>query len=408
MSIIRSVTMAIAKSIALGIGSVVASVGAIFVEVFNTFSTWAYTTTGAATAISNSPGDGVFASNCMSFTANTSATNNANVTKNLDPDLDLSSVAGFWLIARVNFRQTSSQVAISTYLAHADNLGAGTGRFQAANLIYSGAVGQQPHWCPKTKFSVLDGAPTFANPIKSWRFRIDSNTAGEVHDWDLLGVTIRETSRPTVLITQDDGWATSYTIAFPECQSRSIQQSHYLIGPLIGTAGYVTLLQAQEMRTAGDYLGLHGATRWDTNLSLIESDKASLVAMGIDTQHAAFPEGQIGFGTTWNATVAALDTAGVKSARLAGGATPTLRSRTHRHCLTSYPLNNTMTFAQAQAAVDAAIESNGTVIFYGHKYGAVADSLTWVTADFTALLDYIVTKRAAGAINVSTIDEWWG
>lgn len=378
------------------------------VETFDPFSSWTYVTSGAAAAIASSVGDGIFAANCTGFTASTAATNNATITKNIDPDLDLSGVAGFWLHARVNYRQTAAQVGITTYLSHLDGLAAGSGRFQAANLIYATAVGQQPHWCPKTKFSVLDGSPSFSNPIKSWRYRIDSNTAGEQHDWDLLGVTIRERTRPTIIITQDDGWDTSYTVAFAECQSRVIPQSHYLIASLIGTAGYITLTQAQTMRTAGDYLGLHGALRWDQDTGRIATDKAGLVALGIDYQHAAFPEGQIGDGTSWNATVAALDVAGVKSARLAGGLTPTLRHRTHRHCITSYPLNNTMTQAAAKAAVDTAIESNGTVIFYGHKYGAVADSLTWVTSDFTALLDYIVTKRAAGAIDVTTIDRWWG
>lgn len=378
------------------------------IEKFEAFASWTYATTGASTTIAASPGDGVLATDCINFQSNIAATNNATITKNLDPDLDLSGAPGFWLHARVNFRQTAAQVGITTYLSHLDNLASGSGRFQAANLIYAGAVGQQPHWCPKTKFSVLDGAPSFANLIKSWRFRIDSNTAGEAHDWDLLGVTMRERTAPTIIITQDDGWDTSYTVAFPACQARGIPQSHYLIHNLIGTAGYITLAQAQTMRAAGDYLGLHGATRWDTNLSLIASDKAGLVAMGIDTAHAAFPEGQIGFGTSWTATVAELDAQGVKSARLAGGATPTLRHRTHRHCITSYPLNNTMTLAQAQAAVDAAIESNGTVFFYGHKYGGTADALTWVTADFTALLDYVVAKRDAGLVSVTTVDKWWG
>lgn len=380
--------------------------GATAAETFKTLTGWTLVQ-GANSTIALSSGDGVFSTNCINFSSTLAAGSFASATANIEPDLDLSGVAGFWLHARINYRQTATQVGISTYLAHADNLGAGTGRFQATNLIYATAVGQQPHWCPKTKFSVLDGTPTFATPIKSWRFRIDSS-AVELHDWDLLGVTTREKSRPCVIVTQDDGWDTSYTVAFPITQARSIPVSHYLIYNLIGTAGYITLGQAQTMRDGGDYLGLHGALRWDQDTTRIASDKAGLVALGIDTAHAALPEGQIGDGTTWNATVAALDAAGVKSSRLAGGATPTLRHRTHRHCITSYPLNNTMTLANAQAAVDAAVESNGTVIFYGHKYGATADSLTWATSDFTELMDYIQTKRAAGLLDTKTIEQWWG
>jgi len=377
------------------------------IEKFETLTGWTLVDTGPDSNIAvTTGGEGVFAPEALRFTSNAVAGSNTYVTKNLT--IDLSAAPGFWLLARTKFRQNGAGIGMTAYMANGANLTTGTGgRWQSTALIQSYAVGLQPHWVPKSAFSTLDGTPTFASPVLSVRFRIDSSA--EAHDWELLGIT-QERTRPCVVVTQDDGWASSYTIAFPACQSRSIPQSHYLISSLIGTGGYITLSQAQEMRAAGDYLGLHGVVRWDTNTALIASDKAGLVALGIDTQHAAYPEGRIGDGTTWEATKSALIAASVKTARLTGGAvsTPTLHHRADPHCISSYPLNNSITLAQAQAAVDTAIASGGTVFFYGHKYGATSDSLTWTTADFTALLDYIVTKRAAGLIDTKTIEQWWG
>lgn len=385
----------------------VAAASAKIVETFRSLSSFTLVQ-GASSTISLSQGDGVLAADCINFSATTSSASSATATENLNPDLDLSGVAGFWLLARVNFRQTAAQVGITAYLSLADDLAGGSGRWSAGNIINAAAVSVQPHWVPKTKFAVLDGSPSFSTPIKSWRFRIDSSTTGEVHDWDLLGVTIRERTRPTVVITNDDGWDTDYSVAFPAAQSRGIPLTHYLIASTLHTAGYMTLSNAQEMQAAGDCLGLHGVADWDADTTRITSDKEALVALGLPADHAAYPEGAIGNGTTWQATTAALAAAGVKTARLAGGNTPTLRHRTDSMALMSYPLSSSTTLAQAKAAIDTAIESNGTVIFYGHKYGATADSLTWATADFTALLDYIVSKRNAGLLDTKTIAQWWG
>ena len=208
-------------------------------------------------------------------------------------------------------------------------------------------------------------------------------------------------------MTFDDGWDTSYSIAHQSAQKRSIPLSHYLIYNLLGTTNYITLSQAQEMKANGDYLGLHGAQRWPDDLTRIDADVAGLKALGIDTAHAAYPEGAIGTGYTWPATIAKLQSYGVKSARLAGGSTPTLRGVGDKMTLFSYPLSSTTTLAAAKAAVDTAIAAGGTVIFYGHKLGAAADSLTWVTSDFNSLLDYIAQKRLDGAIDVTTIDRWY-
>lgn len=44
---------------------------------------------------------------------------------------------------------------------------------------------------------------------------------------------------------------------------------------------------------------------------------------------------------------------------------------------------------------------------YGHKLGAVADSLTWVTADYDALMAYIGLKQQQGLIEAVTIPQFY-
>jgi len=372
-------------------------------ESFNKLADWTYTAASPVNAsIVEAAGRGPYSSTALRFSASTTGGQNASITK--DIKFNWNTVTGVWLVTDVHFRQTAATLAMTLYTSTAVALGAGTGRWTLANPVSSLAVSLQPTWVPKASWTVLDGSPSWANDQLSWRARIDSG--GEQRDWSLMGM-FAGGARPTVIITQDDGWDTSYTIAYPACRKRGIPQTHYLIPELIGGGSNITLAQAREMRASGDYLGLHGNERWDLNPSKIAVDVAGLRAVGIDTTHAAYPEGRIGDGTTWLATEAALTAQGVKTARIAGGASPTLRFVGDPLALTSYPLNNSMSLAQATAVVDTAIASGGTVIFYGHKYGAVADSLTWVTADFTALLDYIYQKRLEGSLDVTTIDKWW-
>lgn len=372
-------------------------------EKFDRIADWTVSNAANSTATTNSSGRGPYSSNAIRFAASAVGGQSATITKNIT--FNLNTQNGFWLLTDVHNRQTAAQIGMTLFASHAVDLGGGTGRFQFANPVANSAVSLQPTWVPKSGWSVLDGTPSWSNDMLSWRVRLDSS-GSEARDWSVCGA-FTGGARPTVIITNDDGWDTSYSIGFAQAQKRGIPLTNYLIASQIGAAGYITLAQAQEMRAAGDYLGMHGIDSWDTDLSAIDRDVAALRALGIDTQHAAYPNGQIGYGTAWRDTEARLAANGVKTARITGGGTPTLRAVGDLLALNSYPLNNTMTLAAAKAAVDLAISSGGTVIFYGHKYGAAADSLTWVTADYTALLDYVAQKRIEGAIDVTTINRWY-
>jgi hypothetical protein len=377
------------------------------VERFNAIADWTVSNSGGASV---SKAAGVIGANCINMAVPGTAGQSTYITQ--DQTIDLSAENGIWVLLRNRYRTIASGVGLTTYLANGAGMTVGSGgRFTCATVPYAGAVSVQPHWIPKSAFVTLDGSPTFASPILSWRFRLDS-AAGQARDVDMCGVVIGK-QKPCVIVTFDDGWDSSYSIGHVQARKREIPLTHYLIASLIDRTdiGYITKAQAIEMAGQGDYLGLHGATPWDADLSLPISDKAALIAkLGTsisDFEHAAYPEGKIGDQELWQQMETVLSGQGVKTARLAGiTGEPTLCGYGDPYVLTAYPLNNTQTLTQAKAAVDTAIASGGTVIFYGHKIGASADNLTWVTADYIALLDYIVTKRDSGAIEVKTIKQW--
>lgn len=347
---------------------------------------------------------GVVQSEAVKLTTPALAGQNAYCTKDLT--FNLNSVAGLWLHVRFNLRAVTAAPGITLYTSDAAALAAGTGRFTAVlPTTLSLLVGRQAIWVPKTQFTTLDGSPSWTNNQLSYRVRIDS-AASDAKDDDLLGLYTGG-GRPTVILTTDDGWSDAYWL-HQQAQKRGMRLTHYLIAEEIDTAGNLTTAQAQAMKAAGDYLGLHGDLAW-TATSRIAADKARLMATGLsDCRHAAYPLGDIGSGATWLTTKAAMEAAGVVTARVSANVqTPTIPGLVEPMALPTYPLNNSLTLANAQAAVEAAIASGGTVIFYGHKFGAAADGETWTQADAIALLDYINLKRMARQLEVTTIDRWW-
>ena len=373
-------------------------------ERFDTLSNWTVANNGALGSITQvNNGRGPFGSRGLRFTASVGSGSNSSATKNLR--FNQNTLDGFWLVSDVHFQQTASEVGITMFASTAADLASGTGRFNYPNVIPANAVSLQPYWLPKSAWTVLDGSPAWTADMLSIRVRLDSSTT-EVRDWSLLGA-FAGGARPTVIITLDDGNDSSFTIGHAEARRRGIPLTHYVIPQLFGASGYITLSQAQQMREAGDYLGLHGAQRWDQDISRLRADVLACQAAGIDIEHGSWPEGQTGRGYSWVQNFEALRGFGVKTCRLAGDSRPTLRSIGDPYALNSYPLSNSITLSNAIAAVTTAEQSGGTVIFYGHKFGAVADSLTWVTADWQAFLDHVYQRRLVGAVEVVTIKDWY-
>lgn len=69
-------------------------------------------------------------------------------------------------------------------------------------------------------------------------------------------------------------------------------------------------------------------------------------------------------------------------------------------------LSSAMTLAAAKLYIDAAVANKGWVAFMGHKFAGSADSITWVTSDFAALVDYAAAQGIAVRSPIDVVDTY--
>lgn len=122
--------------------------------------------------------------------------------------------------------------------------------------------------------------------------------------------------KPILCITFDDSVATQYSAAFPEMQARGLVGTLYVNSGLIGTGGYLTWAQVEEMYLAGWGICLNSertdlpitapATRTAaiTALQTVRSDiLAGMLGVGTDLtgydglNHFAYSYGSVGYPT---------------------------------------------------------------------------------------------------------------
>lgn len=370
-------------------------------EKFSNINQWTKTAADTANADVVASTDSLFGANSLEFTSTVSSAKSAYVSQN--QRFNLNASGGFWLVWNCKYKQAAAAVGLTMYMSHSAEMASGVGRVGLVGALNTATFGYQSEWVANADWATLDGTPNFANDWLSWRFRVDSSTT-EPHDF-VLDAVLTGGIKPKILFTFDDGWATAYSNGFAEAQKREIPLSHYLIGSLLGKANYMTTTQAQEMAAAGDYLGVHDVGLWNTNTQSVVSASITALSGISDGRHGAWPEGNFNTGTACGATIAAAKAAGLKTIRAAGGATVWLPGITEWGAMPSYSLNSGTSLATAKAAIDTAIASGGVVTFYGHKIDTTADSMTFATADWIALLDYAYQKRLDGLIDIVTIKQ---
>lgn len=248
------------------------------------------------------------------------------------------------------------------------------------------------------------GNPDWAD-IKQIRLTVNKKTEDQDVYFDGLyaGGWVGQAS---VVFTFDDGWD-SQIDAFTELAAANIPCSYFLIGDLIDGVSYLTQSEVNQIAASTlSHIGLHGEDRWDTAANpatAIAADKAALRALvpSADLRFAAWPVGEFGFALDNVAEcISAAQANGIVVGRATGRAlySVAIGNGEDRMYVNAAILSDSLDLAAAKALVDLAVTSRSTVVFAGHKLGAVADSLTWVTTDFTALIAHIVSKRTAGLL----------
>jgi len=105
----------------------------------------------------------------------------------------------------------------------------------------------------------------------------------------------------------------------------------------------------------------------------------------------------------------ALRAAGVKSGRMTTNGTFYSRyGIADRGRLLPGNSGSAATLSSLQPYVDQCLLRGNTGIFYFHEVkNPTVSGLDMLTTEFEALLDYLVTKRDAGELDVLTISQWW-
>lgn len=286
------------------------------------------------------------------------------------------------------------------------------------------------------------GLPIYGRNVFSWRksdmtptlsinwssvknIRLTLNTASATDRCIVQGLWLNRKASPKVAITFDDGFSDFITAA-SIANARDIPFTSFIIHDLIGnTPTYMTEAEVAALAAAhprNQISGHNVNTLWDSadyGLADVTAAINWLKERDYDWEYYAYP------GGGWNPNVQdVMRKLGIKCARslrgisyVAGPPTlyqtrisselvsPSIGGMPDWYQVNASPLNSLQTLTQCKASVDLAIQRGESVIFYGHKLGAVADTTTWVTSDYTALCDYIQLKQNQGLIQAVNMKE---
>lgn len=114
-----------------------------------------------------------------------------------------------------------------------------------AAAVYTPSV-YMYHLIMEEPFSIYEGL--FVRPSE-FEAQLDAIVdAGAV---SLFADEYRMTSKPSVVLTFDDGYEDNYTTAFPLLKEKGVKATVFLVTELIGTEGYLTEAQIREMAESG-------------------------------------------------------------------------------------------------------------------------------------------------------------
>jgi peptidoglycan/xylan/chitin deacetylase (PgdA/CDA1 family) len=203
-------------------------------------------------------------------------------------------------------------------------------------------------------------------------------------------------SQPAVLLTFDGGYVEHHSLVLPYMESVGAHFTDYVIGELVGTAGYCSIAQLQEMDAAGDDVGNH---TWDhAGLDLL-GDRATVQAhidpctdllVDNDMPRAAYDLAYPGGG--WNNTVVfdGMSDAGMLSGRKNGGTNPIVLPGRLWYELESRPIVTASVLADQEALFDRAVAEQAVAAIFMHRVTTTPGGTEDVDFDavFKPLIEY--------------------
>jgi hypothetical protein len=282
--------------------------------------------------------------------------------------------------------------------------------------IYKGVTGN-PLYMPK--FTDISGNINFGSNILAAHIlfnSFESYTAQLNVDSIFHGLY----ERPKISINFDDCFSSAYNIGHQECIRRGMKSTAFASFRTVGTAdpNYMTVSQFQTLAANPLIeIGLHSDKRFDgggsqilaTPAQEIAANIAGIAALGVPmVPYGAWPEGQY---RQDDPTIALepIRAAGIKGMRSTYRGYTIFNSGCYNpYSIGSVDLSQAHTVAQIKSIVDACVAYGLSMSFNAHKIvdsGSLLDGLTYLTADYVEILDYIATKRAAGLLDVVFFSE---
>lgn len=267
------------------------------------------------------------------------------------------------------------------------------------------------------------GGATVSDLFSTMRVRVypkNSNTAVvDVDSWHF-----GPRNRPKLLITVDDGDDDFWTniggvVPYDYLNNAGLKHTSYIIGSLIGTAGYLTEANLLSMYNAGHDLATHG----ELNLTSLANDAARradvasnknwLLARGFAraADHYAYPNGAYEMYAGDDSIFQIMRDMGMKTARA-------VDRRTLNDCSTgvanhlcyqalghSHPAE---TGGLLLTRLDDLAKVGGVMFNCFHQWsnGTPSSSVQCAIADWTAYIDKAALMQKRGQIDVVTISQY--
>lgn len=234
----------------------------------------------------------------------------------------------------------------------------------------------------------------------------------------ILGVIKNAKARPKIIIDFDDNRLTAWQYAFPIMAKYGLLGNIAYIESRLGTAGYATATQLQEMFDAGWDFMTHGDTNHSTGprstiLAEMIANRNAIVTRGWSRNnsqlHNVLPGGIVSPAGTYD-TWGVLAEAGMLSARLVDAQVQTTATGVdNAYGLWSRTIASNTGVTQLLSDVDRAIECGGTVRLHGHEVvPTIGDAtLDLLITDFETLCSGISDRIRDGKIDNMTHTNWW-
>ena len=129
-----------------------------------------------------------------------------------------------------------------------------------------------------TKWTVAGGSPVFGTTtFTHLRVRLNISSNGDMPWIEFYGMEYAaDPAASAFVLTVDDGYDNNYTIGAPTFEKYGMRGSFGIIANKIGTAGYMTWAQLQDLRDRGHECVVHGCRDDVANLSLLPNSDAIL------------------------------------------------------------------------------------------------------------------------------------